>query len=136
MNTTTIIQSVEFNTTPDFIYQMLMDEDLHADFTGAEATIDPSEGGEFDVWDGYITGRNTELIPNKKIVQEWHASDMPEGHISLLTIELSSVSNYTTLLKMTHANVPADQADDFAKGWEDFYWAPMQKWLSEKYTAL
>ncbi len=129
IKTATIEQEVVLDGIPSVIYSLLTDEKKHAAFTGAPAKIAARSGGKFSVWDGYITGKNISLIKDKKIVQEWHASDMPEGHISILTIEFIPGKNKTTILKMTHADVPATQINDFAKGWKEFYWSPMQAWL-------
>ncbi|MBC8172958.1 MAG: SRPBCC domain-containing protein [Chitinophagales bacterium] len=130
MKTKTIRQQIEFNATPEELYNMLMDEKKHAVFTGASAKITNRTGGKFTVWDGYISGKNIELIKGKKIVQEWTSTDLPAGHISITTFEFAVQKNNTTLLKFTHANIPAAQYDELVKGWTDFYWQPMKEFLS------
>jgi len=39
--------------------------------TGSPAHVDGDAGGAFSAWDGYIFGRNLELIPDQCIVQAW-----------------------------------------------------------------
>ena len=132
MKTKTFKQQVEFAASAEQLYDMIMDEKKHAAFTGGDARITNRKGGKFSVWDDYVTGKNIELIKGKKIVQEWHASDMPEGHISIVTFEFIPQKNNTTLLKFTHANVPADLSANFEQGWIDHYWEPMKKYLKNK----
>src|SRR3989338_2069202 len=97
METKTIKQSVTFKTTPHAVYEMLMDSDKHSQLTGGEAKISREIGGTFTAFDGYSEGTNLELIPDKKIVQTWRASDWPEGHYSRVTFLLKEVDAGTRL---------------------------------------
>jgi hypothetical protein len=36
-----------------------------------------------------------------------------------------------TEISMIHSNVPAEQADDLAEGWVEFYWEPMKEYFSK-----
>ncbi len=76
---TLIRQSVTFKATPHEVYEALMDSRKHARFTHEPARISRKVGGAFSAYSGYITGTNLELVPDKKIVQAWHAQDWPEG---------------------------------------------------------
>ncbi len=124
----TISQTAHFSAAPATIYSLFLDEKKHSEFTGALAKIDPSIGGEFSVWDGYATGHIQELVANQKIVQTWRASDWPTGEFSILTIQLSAEKG-GTILTLNHTNVPEDQKEDIAQGWEDYYWQPLHKYL-------
>lgn len=124
-----ITQTIYFQATPEKVYNALMIEKEHAKFTGAGAEIENKVGGKFSVWDGYSTGKNLELIPGKKIVQSWRASDWPEGIFSKVIFELTKQDNGTKL-KFTHENIPPDCEKDIAKGWEDYYWNPLKNYLS------
>ena len=66
--TKTIKQIILIPATPEEVYDALIDEKKHAEFTGAKAKIDPKIGGKFTAWDGYIFGKNLELVKGKKIV--------------------------------------------------------------------
>jgi len=122
----TIRQTVIFSASPHEIYEALMDEKIHARFTASAAHISRQVGGTFSAYDGYITGRNIELIPDRKIVQEWRAVDWAPEQISQITCDLSEVPEGTQLV-LTHSNLPAGTEDDFARGWIDNYWDPIRK---------
>lgn len=66
-------------------------------------------------------------MPNKKIVQTWKVTDgtWPEGHDSEITFELKK-SLKGTEIQFTHKDVPAERADEFKQGWNDYYWTPMK----------
>lgn len=131
METKSIRQETIFSATPAEIYELLMDEAKHAEFTGSSARIDPEIGGQFSVYDNYATGENLELVPSQKIVQSWRASDWPAEHLSQITIILEPVENGTRLIFL-HENVPANFHEAIEQGWNDFYWQPLHQYLQEK----
>lgn len=126
-----ISQEIVISASADRIYDAFMDEKKHSTFTGADAKIENKVGGTFKVWDGYATGKNIELIPGKKIVQSWHASDWPEDQTSKITIDLIAQDDKTKL-KFDQKNVPDEFAGDVEQGWEDFYWKPLKEYLTKK----
>ena len=131
MKNKTISQKVTFDTSPEVLYDMLMQEKKHAAFTGAEAKITNRIGGKFSAWDNYITGKNILLEKGKKIVQEWWCADLPDGHITIITFTFSVIKKNSTQLEFMQTNVPPDQYKALAKGWQDFYWTPMKEYLAE-----
>jgi activator of HSP90 ATPase len=76
----TIEQTVFFDATPDAIYDALLDPRKHSEFTGSPATTSARVGATFTAWDGYITGKNLELVKGRKIVQEWKTTEWPDGY--------------------------------------------------------
>ena len=125
-----IRQSVTFKATPHAVYEALMDSRKHAKFTNGGAKISRKVGGEIMAFDGYVTGRNLELVPDEKIVQAWHASEWDEGHMSRVTFKLTAVPAGTRL-SFTHSNVPEAFVEDIRQGWIDNYWAPMKAMLNQ-----
>lgn len=123
-----IRQSATFKATPHEVYVALMDSRKHARFSGAAAKISRKVGGTISAYDGYISGTNLELVPDRKIVQSWHASAWPEGHLSRVTFKLQPVKGGTRL-SFTHSGVPDKFFDDIKQGWIDSYWRPMQTML-------
>lgn len=126
----TIRQSVTFKSFPHLVYEAFMDSATQTAFTGSKASIDRKIGGEFSVYDGYITGKNIELVQDRKIVQSWRASDWPEGYYSVVTIELVPVPEGTQL-DLTHTNVPEGEEAAFEEGWIDNYWEPLKEYLEK-----
>jgi activator of HSP90 ATPase len=130
MRTKTIRQTVQFGVEPDEVYEALMDPKKHADLTGAKATISRKVGGRFSVWDGYAGGKNRELVPGRRIVQSWRASDWPEGVYSTVRFEFTKIKSGTRM-SFTQSGIPEEFVQDIKKGWKDFYWAPMKGMLDK-----
>lgn len=129
----TIRQTVTIRATPLAVYEALMDSRTHSRFTGSSARISPRVGGRFTAYDGYAEGRNLELIPGRKIVQSWRASDWPEGQYSTATFALARAGTRTKLT-FTQAGVPDDQVASIRQGWGEFYWGPLKALLATAAT--
>ena len=119
------------NATPKQIYHGLLNSEMHAKFTGGKAEITGRMGDSFTAWDGYITGKNIELKKDAEIVQEWQNSDWPAGAPpSIVTFTLKKNAAGTQIL-FKQTNVPATLVKALDKGWQDFYWTPMQKYFGK-----
>jgi activator of HSP90 ATPase len=131
VKTRTIRQVVTFRARPNDVYDALMTTREHAAFTGAPARISPKVGGTFTAWDGYIQGRNLELVRGKKIVQAWkpREENWPTEYYSTVTYELTAIPTGTRLT-FTHSGVPIEHAGPLARGWKDHYWAPLKTYLA------
>ena len=126
-----IQQTVYFSATPHEVFEALMDEKKHAAFTNASAKIDRQAGGKFSVWDGYATGATKVLQADKKIIQSWRADDWPKDAVSEATFELYPEKNKTKLV-FTQTDVPEDFIGEIKSGWQDYYWQPLEKFLTKK----
>lgn len=126
-----IRQSVTLWASPKAVYDALMDSRQHSRFTGSKAVISRRVGGKFTAYDGYASGKNLELVPGKKIVQSWRASEWPKGQVSTVTFSLRKVKTGTRLT-FTQTGVPSNQIASIKKGWIEFYWQPMKEMLDSE----
>ncbi|MBI4064835.1 SRPBCC domain-containing protein [Candidatus Gottesmanbacteria bacterium] len=124
----TIKQTISFDASPQKVYKAFMDEKEHAAFTGAHVKIENKVGGTFSIWDGYAIGTTKELVPGKKIVQTWRASDWPKDHYSTVTLEFLAAGKSTKLI-FTQVHVPEDQEKSIAEGWYEYYWNPLKDYF-------
>jgi activator of HSP90 ATPase len=125
-----IKQTIVFKATPHEVYEALMDSKQHAAFTGGKANISREVGGTYSAYDDYIAGKNIELVPDKKIVQDWRAVDWPEGYFSRITFEFTAVPEGTRM-EFTHADLPEGTVDEFTQGWIENYWEPMKTFFEK-----
>ena len=119
----TIRQKITFKRTPPLVlYDAYMNAKNHSILTGSEAIITKKEGSEFSAYDGYITGRNLQLIKDRLIVQSWRASDWNEEDIDSTLILLIQPKGKIIQLIVTHANVPDREYKNLSRGWHEHYW--------------
>ena len=111
--------------SPEEIYEAWLDSLGHSEMTGGEANMSGEVGAEVSAWDGYISGRNLELIPAERIVQSWRTTEFADEHEdSVISIVLTAVGD-STLLTLEHSNVPDDQRSYEEGGWQSNYFEPM-----------
>jgi activator of HSP90 ATPase len=130
----TIEQTVFFEAiAPEEIYDALLDPRKHTEFTGSPATTTSAKkGATFTAWEGYITGKNLELVKGRKIVQEWKTTEWPDGYpVSRLELTLTAKKGGTEL-RMVHSKVPAEQVADYTGGWKSAYWDPLREYLARR----
>ncbi|MFN7990781.1 MAG: SRPBCC family protein [Candidatus Micrarchaeia archaeon] len=128
-----IKQTVDFRASPHEVYEALMDQKKHSEFTGSPARISRNIGGNFSAYGGGIHGRNIELVPDRRIVQDWHCETegWPEGHLSRVEFVLEKSAG-GTLLRFTQSRVPDKAYEDIRDGWEEYYWKPMKAMFKGK----
>jgi activator of HSP90 ATPase len=125
----TVHFDVDYKTTPERIYHVLLDAKQFKACSGLPAEIDPKPGGWFKLFDGQIEGRNVELVPNQRIVQAWRPASWPAGIYSIARFELAARGAGTRLI-FDHVGFPEDQQQHLASGWTEHYWEPLHKFLS------
>jgi len=132
MKTTVLKQIIIIPADPEKVYDAFINAKIHSEFTGSKATGKPVVGAEFTAWDGYIFGKNLELVRGKKIVQEWQTTDWPEGYgPSRFELTLKKVKE-STKISMVHSDIPQEQKTDLTEGWNEFYWTPLKEYFSQK----
>ena len=123
--------TAEFNMGAEKIYKAYLSTQGHTLMTGSPAKVDGKANGDFTAWDGYIWGTFLELEENKRITQAWRTSEFPEEAPDSRVEILLEETNGKTKLTLVHTNIPAEQAESYKQGWEDFYFKPMKEFFGE-----
>jgi activator of HSP90 ATPase len=128
---TTVTDHIVFeNVEPSVLFDLYTNAEKHRLFSGAPVTISANEGDSFNAYGGFCFGKNLHIEKNKLIVQSWKAQGWNEDiDPSLVSLRLVKENNDTHLY-LTHADIPADKAATMLRGWEEWYWNPMRKFLS------
>jgi activator of HSP90 ATPase len=132
----TIHQSAYFKVAPAQVYGILLSSTEFSTstkksfdmFTASSAKIDPVVGGTFSLFDGHITGRILELVPDQRIVEAWRVVDWPAGVWSIARFDLSTEGGGTRL-NFEHVGFPQGLKEHLSKGWQQHYWDAMTKYF-------
>ena len=116
--------------TPHDIFEAWMSSAGHSAMTGAEAVIDPSIGGAFEAWDGYIWGRTLALESDRRIVQTWRTSEFEDSHPDSQIEVLLEPVDQGTRVTIRHTNVPDGQLGYEQGGWQKSYFEPMREYFT------
>lgn len=125
-----ITVSVDLPVKREIVFHAWLDSAEHTAFTGSEAVIDPSVGGNFTAWEGYISGITLDLDAPNRIVQAWRTTEFSDADAdSTLEILLETISSGTRVT-LIHTNIPDGQGDMYREGWEEYYFRPMLEYFS------
>lgn len=80
LNTVTVSETYEFNTSAEQLYQTFVDPQRVTAFTRTPPQeFEPKEGGKFNLFGGNVVGTFKTLEQNKKIIQDWRLGSWPKG---------------------------------------------------------
>ena len=127
-----IEQEIKIKGTPHEIYEVFMDTKKHSKLTESKAKVSRKIGGSFSIFEGALSGKNVELIQDKKIVQTWRGDgeNWPKGYYSTITL-IFEPDDKGTLIKFTHVDIPEASYESVKEGWETYYWEPLKEMLEK-----
>ena len=125
-------QDIKIKGTPHEIYEVFMDAKKHSKLTESKAKVSREIGGSFSIFEGALSGKNVELIQDKKIVQTWRSEgeNWPKGYYSTITLVLEP-DDKETLIKFTHVDIPEASYESVKEGWDTYYWEPLKEMLEK-----
>lgn len=121
-----IIKRYLIKTPIGKVWESLVSPKIIEKWGGGPAEMSDIEGAEFKLWGGDIHGKNTKVIKNKMLAQDWYGGDWDEP--SKVTFALTKKGG-KTVLELVHENVPDSEAKDIDSGWDDYYLGPMREYL-------
>jgi activator of HSP90 ATPase len=121
--------------TPEAVYEAWLSSAAHGAMTGAKAKASKKVGAAFSAWDGYIVGKNIDLVPGKRIVQSWRTSEFgADDPDSTITVTLTPVEAGVRLT-LSHKNAPDGQSAYEKEGWREYYFEPMKAYFERRRAA-
>lgn len=123
-----IHQTYHINAPIEKVWQALVDPKLIEKWSSDEAKMSDRDGDTFELWEGWLTGKNKKVEPFKKLVQDWRASDWPKEHYSEVSFELTKEGDGTKL-DLKHSHVPDERFNEIDQGWHDYYLGQIKKLL-------
>ena len=123
----TVRSSATFDVPASVLYRSFLDQGDLMRMTRSQATMNPTVGGDWSLFNGSVNGKIISLEEGKRIVQTWKFANWAVE--SVADIEFQSVGPMTTIISVTQTGVPshdrygnADQDKLCLNGWEDKYW--------------
>lgn len=111
------------------VWQALTDSKIIDAWGGGPAKMSDKVGEKFEFWGGDIHGENINVVPNKKLVQNWYEGNWEKPSIATFTLEQK---NSQTTLTLDHENVPAKSYDDINEGWDQYYLGALKNYVEDK----
>lgn len=128
MNKTDFKISAILPVSQEKVFNAWLNGKEHGEMTGGEATGSAEIGAEFTAWDGYISGKNQELVPYQKITQTWRTTEFLEDDPDSIIEIYFTAADGGTRITLHHHNIPENQPD-YESGWEEHYFDPMKEYF-------
>lgn len=122
--------TLQLPVTPQQVFAAWLDAQSHAAFTGSPASISPEPGAAFTTWDGYISGRNLELDPPRRILQSWRTTDFPPDDPDSRLEILITARPGGSLLTLKHTDLPEGSSSEYRQGWLEYYFEPLSAYFA------
>jgi len=122
-------QTYLIHASPEHIWQALTSPKDIDGWGGGPAKMDDKVGTRFTLWGGEIYGKNSQVVKNKTLVQEWFAGKWPTP--SIVTFTLIAKGDKTEIT-LTHTNIPDSEYKDIEEGWKSYYMIPLKEYVERK----
>jgi uncharacterized protein YndB with AHSA1/START domain len=123
----TIQQSYVIHAPLAEVWKALVDPAYIEKWGGGPAKMS-DQLGAFSIWGGEIHGTNTEVVSERKLVQDWTAGKWKEP--SKVVFTLSSTGD-DTKLELLQEKIPDEDFKEIEHGWTSYYLGPMKKFLEQ-----
>ncbi len=128
-----IFQTFVLPASAETLYDMYLNAEEHAAFTGAPAKISQEPGSAFEAFGGLLLGAVLQVIKPRLIVQSWRsvnfADDDPD---STLILTFTPEEDGDGRVDLLHLDVPENDFQGVSGGWESRYFTPWLSYLQNK----
>jgi activator of HSP90 ATPase len=125
----TIKQTYHIHGSLEQVWQALINAKEIDRWGGGSAKMDDKKGTEFSLWGGSIWGKNIEVIPHKKLVQEWYSeSEKKWKKPSIATFTLAQEKDRVRI-DFLQTDVPDEEEKSIADGWKEYYLGPLKEYV-------
>jgi len=115
-----IRQQAVIPAEPAQVYGVLADADALSALSGMSGRPGRVEGEEFSAFNGNVTGRQVEMVPDARVVQAWRFPRWEAGVYSIVHFTLTAVDGGTRLVIEQHGE-PQDWHDHIDANFPTFY---------------
>lgn len=124
----TIKQTYLIDSSLEEVWKALVNPKYINAWGGGPAKMDDKVGTKFEFWGGDIHGKNIEVIPLKKLVQEWFGGNWEKPSIVTFTL---TEEKETVKIDLLHTDVPDNEAKDIDEGWKEYFLGPLKEYLEK-----
>ncbi len=125
-----VILAASLPASPDRLYDMYLDPQAHAAFTGAPVTVGSEAGAPFSAFNGMIFGTILHVEPKRLIVQRWRSINFPADSVDSVLVLTFVPEEGGARIELVHVNVPEVDFAGVSHGWEKYYWTPWRAYLT------
>ncbi len=138
-----IQQQATIPASPAQVYAILADAEALSALSGTSGQAGRLPGEEFSAFDGHVTGRQIDLVPDQRVVQAWRFPVWEPGQYTIVRFTLEAEAGGTRLtIDQDGEPEEADALgchqtwhDHLDANWPTFYLAPLTKHFGAQATS-
>lgn len=123
ISTTNLVLKPYFSASAEELYLTLLTRERISAWSRSEPIIEdypPSINSEFKFFNGFVSGRILELVPNKSITKSWRLDYWKPNVYSRMKITFEESSS-DTMMKIDFTGVPVGEDKKVAENFEKYY---------------
>lgn len=114
------------------LFDMYLDPEEHAAFTGSPVTISDRPGAPFRAFNDVLTGTILQVVPKRLIVQSWRSPNWDPADVDSTLILKFVPEGDGGRIELVHVNVVDRDFAGVSQGWEKYYWSPWRAYLARQ----
>ncbi len=113
----------------EIVFDALTNQIIIEEYSGA-AFLEPKIGGEFKMFDGWVSGKVLAFEKNRVLSYSWKTTDWSIEAEHTIVVYKFKENGANTIIELTHTNFPNQkEADSHKLGWEEHVFLPLEKYL-------
>ena len=114
-------------------FSLLTDARKIRSWSGQKGTVQAKIGGEFRMFDGWVTGNVLAYQPGKHLAYTWIPSDWKKGATPSIVVYRFTRVGSKTRISLTHKGLPTKTIlRNHAAGWVEHVVDPLKAYLTKK----
>ncbi|MBX2905151.1 MAG: SRPBCC domain-containing protein [Taibaiella sp.] len=119
----------QLSAPPQRVLELLTNAALVRKWSGSDAVIEAKEGGVFEMFDGWVSGKVTK-IGAKELAYTWKTSDWPAETKESEVLYILEGRDGGTKVTVHHTGLPTeDEAASHRSGWTDYFFDPLEDYI-------
>jgi uncharacterized protein YndB with AHSA1/START domain len=117
--------------SPEKVFEALTDSAIIAAWGGGLSVVEGKEGGHFELFDGWASGKVLSYKPGEELSYSWRISEWDKKTPHSLVHYFFKSHPAGTEIILTHTQLPSrEEADKHSSGWIDNVFEPLNEFFT------
>ncbi|MEO5571737.1 MAG: SRPBCC domain-containing protein [Bacteroidia bacterium] len=119
--------------TPEIVFDALTKTSIIKKWSDAKGKVSEKEGGEFELFDEWVTGKVLIYNPGKKLSYSWKPSEWDKKTVPSMVTYTFNPHKAGTEIILEHTDFPSlEESNKHKDGWIDFVFEPLNDYFTSE----
>ncbi|NWY65014.1 AHSA2 ATPase, partial [Erithacus rubecula] len=124
-----------FNSPADELYSIFTKKELVQKFSKCPAVIEAEKGGKLQMFEGFVSGEYTELVPSQRLVLKWRCRSWPDEHYATVALNFQDLVAQSEL-ELECKGVPVSHEESTRQCWKKQYFEEIHILLQQSKDSM